>query len=258
MDLASLIGMLLGLGAVLGGFIMEGGKPGSLIEVSAAVIVLGGSAGATIVCFSLRHATGLPVVMKQAFFTRHEPPLEMLKLVVGLAKMARQSGILALEAEASKLENPFVRNAIQLVVDGTQPELVSEILETEVEAMRERHKAGVDFFVAWGGFSPTLGVLGTVMGLVHMLENLSDPGGMGPAIAVAFIATFYGVGFANLVLLPIASKLKFQSHEETALYEMIIVGILALQAGDNPHIVSTKMQAYLPPTLKRQLAQEGA
>ncbi|HEY3417317.1 MAG TPA: flagellar motor protein [Armatimonadota bacterium] len=258
MDLATLIGMLLGLGAVLGGFIMEGGKPSSLIEVSAAVIVLGGSIGATIVSFSMRHITGLPNIIKQAFFARKEDPLEMVKLIVSLAKKARQSGILALEAEAQQLENPFVRNAIQLVVDGTQPELVSEILDTEIEAMRERHKIGVDFFTSWGGLSPTLGVLGTVMGLVHMLENLSDPGGMGPSIAVAFIATFYGVGFANLVFLPIASKLKFQSHHELALYEMIVIGILALQAGENPGIVSTKMQAYLSPGHKRQLAQEGA
>ncbi|MHB0938744.1 MAG: flagellar motor protein [Armatimonadota bacterium] len=256
MELGTVIGIAIALLGVLGGFLMEGGNLHSLYEPSALVIVVGGSFGATCIGFSMKHATSIPLVLKNAFFTKHTDPLIMLRMIVSLAKKARQSGILALEGEMKSVENPFVRNALQMVIDGTQPELVREVLETELDAMNIRHKAGVDFFTAWGGFLPTLGVLGTVMGLIHMMENLDDPSGMGPAIAVAFIATLYGVGFANVFMLPLASKLKLHSHEEIKTYEMVIEGILSLQAGDNPHMVSTKMRAYLSPKAKLQLALE--
>ena len=256
MELGTVIGIAIALLGVLGGFLMEGGNLHSLFEPSALVIVVGGSFGATCIGFSMKHATSIPLVLKNAFFTKHTDPLIMLRLIVSLAKKARQSGILALEGEMKSVDNPFVRNALQMVIDGTQPELVREVLETELDAMNIRHKAGVDFFTAWGGFLPTLGVLGTVMGLIHMMENLDDPSGMGPAIAVAFIATLYGVGFANVFMLPLASKLKLHSHEEIKTYEMVIEGILSLQAGDNPHMVSTKMRAYLSPKAKQQLALE--
>jgi len=256
MELATIIGIVIALGGVLGGFLLEGGRLGALFEPSALIIVVGGSFGATCIGFSMKHATSIPLVLKNAFFTKHTDPLIILRLIVGLAKKARQSGILALESEIKSVENPFVRDALQMVIDGTQPELVREVLETELDAMGIRHKAGVDFFTAWGGFLPTLGVLGTVMGLIEMMENLDKPGGMGPAIAVAFIATLYGVGIANVFMLPLASKLKLHSHEEIKTYEMVIEGILSLQAGDNPHLVSTKMRAYLSPQAKKVLAQE--
>lgn len=256
MELATLIGLILGFGGVLGGFIMEGGKMSSLVEPSAMIIVFGGSLGATVISFSLKNVTSVPQIIKNAFFVRHTDPVEMLRIIVDLAKKARQSGILALEAELNGIQSEFLRKAIQLVVDGTQPELVREILETEIDAMRVRHKHGIEFFMQWGGYAPTLGVLGTVMGLVHMLENLSDPGNMGPAIAVAFIATFYGVGSANLIFLPITAKLKLHSQEEIASYEMAVEGILSLQAGENPRVVSTKMRSYLAPKIQRVIAEE--
>ncbi|MHB9130801.1 MAG: flagellar motor protein [Armatimonadota bacterium] len=256
MDLSTIIGLLLGVGGVLAGFLMEGGNPMSLMEPSAAVIVFGGSFGATMLSFALKHSVSFPVLVKQTFFSKQTDPVELVQTIVALAKKARQAGILALETEAKNLENPFVRSAVQLVVDGTQPELVREILETEIDGMRTRHKHGIDFFAAWGGFCPTLGVLGTVMGLVHMLENLSDPGAMGPSIAVAFIATFYGVGFANLVLLPFAAKLKGKSHEETAAYEVALEGVLSLQAGDNPRVVAMRMRSFLSPKDKVRLGEE--
>jgi chemotaxis protein MotA len=256
MELGTLIGLLLAWGAVLGGFLMEGGRLGSLAEPSAFVIVIGGSLGATVITSTFKQSATVPMVLKQAFFTKHADPVTMIRLIVGLAKTARQLGILALENEVKSLENPFIRNAVQLVIDGTQPELVREILEVEIDGMRTRHKTGVEFFQGWGGFAPTLGVLGTVMGLVHMLENLDNADSMGPAIAVAFIATLYGVGFANLFLLPIASKLKVHSHEETTTYEMAAEGILSLQAGDNPQVVSTKMRSFLSPGDKKKLDAE--
>lgn len=253
MDIATIIGLVIAWGAILGGFVMEGGSIGSLVSPSAAIIVIGGSFGATVVSFALKHTTSLPIIFKQALLTKRADPLELLQTVVAAAKKARQSGILALESDAKDQENTFIRNALQLVVDGTPPELVREILETEIQTMRERHQTGSQFFASWGGFLPTLGVLGTVMGLVHMLENLDDPGSMGEGIATAFIATLYGVGIANLFCLPIATKLRNSSHQEIAAYEMAIEGILSLQAGDNPRLVLTKMRAFLPPSAKREL-----
>jgi chemotaxis protein MotA len=257
MDIATIIGLVLAFGGVLVGFIMEGGNPASLVELSPIIIVIVGSLGATVIGFTMNHLTSIPKVLNNAFLRKHTDPLEMFSQLVALAKKARQSGILALESETKNIHNEFLRNAIQLVVDGTSPELVREILEIEIDALRARHKEGQEFFAAWGGFAPTLGVLGTVMGLIHMLENLSDPAGMGKSIAAAFIATFYGVGIANLFLLPIAAKLKIISHEEIGTYEMSVEGILSLQAGDNPRVVATKMRSFLPPTLKRKSLEEA-
>jgi chemotaxis protein MotA len=256
MDLATVIGIALAWGAFYVALIMEGGHLESLIEPSAAIIVFGGTFGATIISFSLRHLTNLPKVVRQAFFTKSLDSLEVIRLIVGLSKKARQSGILALESEARVIENEFLRNAVQLVIDGTQPEMVREIMETEIASMSTRHKVGAEIFATLGGFAPTLGIIGTVMGLVHMLENLDKPGGMGPAIAAAFCATLYGVMSANMLFLPIGSKLKARSHEEVAAYELAVEGILALQAGDNPRVVALKMRSFLPPDAKRKLDQE--
>lgn len=256
MDLGTLVGLILAFGGIFVGYLMEGGRITALFEPSAAIIVFGGSAGATIISFSLKHSLGIINVLRQAFIPKHTDREAMLQQIVDLARQARRSGILTLEAEAKKLDNVFLREAIQLVVDGTTPELVREILEIEVYEMRRRHKAGADFFTTWGGYAPTLGVLGTVMGLVHMLESLDEPGAMGPAIATAFIATFYGVGFANIFLLPIAAKLHGQSEAEVASYEMAIEGVLSLQAGDNPRVVAMRMRSFLAPDAKRKLDEE--
>lgn len=256
MDIATLIGFILAWASMMVAFVMEGGKFSSLFSPSALVLVLGGSAGATIFSFKLKHSTNITSVVKQAFFSKAIERLELLKQIVELAKKARKDGILALEAQIATLTNPFLRQSLQLVVDGTQPELVREIMETEIDAMQARHKAGEEFFGTWGGYAPTLGIIGTVMGLVHMLENLSDPGGMGPAIATAFLATLYGVCFANLFLLPVGTKLKIASHEELESYNMAVEGILSLQAGDNPRVVGMKMRSFLSAPEKQKMDAE--
>jgi chemotaxis protein MotA len=257
MDIATIVGLIVAFGGVIVGFIMEGGKPLSLIEPSAMVIVFGGTLGATITSFSLKHITSLPNIARQAFFAHNADRVVMVKLIVELARKARQSGILSLESEASKIDDRFMKRAIQLIVDGTPPEMVREVLETEVDAMGTRHKIGEEVFSTAGGYAPTLGVIGTVMGLVHMLENLDEPGGMGPSIAMAFIATLYGVVSANLIFLPIAAKLRARSAEERSIYDVAIEGILALQAGDNPRVVAMRMRAHLPPALAKQLDEES-
>lgn len=255
MDLATIIGLVLAWGAVVAALVIEGGKPGELVNVSALVLVFGGTAGATIISVSMEQILALPGVIRKAFFARSSDMGELSKLVVDFARKARTDGVLALEPECQQLEDKFLRKGMQLIIDGTPSELVREVLETEIVAMQERHKAGETIFATAGGFAPTLGIIGTVMGLINMLARLSDPGRMGPAIASAFIATLYGVALANLIFLPIGSKLKAKTTDEVVTYEMIIEGVLSIQAGETPRIVEMKMMAFLPPKLRQTAAR---
>lgn len=253
MDLATVIGLLLAWGAILGALFMEGGKVEDLVNPSALLIVLGGTLGATIVSFSLKQLFGMPAILRKAFFCKDTDQAEIIKTLVQFARRARKDGILALESEARRVDNDFLRMGVQLVVDGVPSEMVREILETEIVSLQDRHKVGENIFATMGGFAPTLGIIGTVMGLIHMLAGLNEPGRMGPAIAAAFIATLYGVAFANLVFLPIGSKLKARTTEEIIAYDMIVEGILSIQAGDNPRMVEAKIMAFLPPKRRESL-----
>ena len=257
MDLATIIGLLVAWGALVTALFMEGGRIGDLANPSAFVIVVGGTLGATTVAFSVRHLSNLPMIVRNAFFTQETDLAQIIRLVVEFARKARREGILTLEEDARTLDNKFLQTGIQLVVDGTPSEMVREILETEIVALQERHKIGQNIFNTMGGFAPTLGIIGTVMGLIHMLSSLSQPGKMGPAIAAAFIATLYGVAFANLVFLPIGTKLKSRTTEEIIAYDMIVEGILSIQAGDNPRMVESKMLAYLPPKIRQSVTTES-
>ncbi len=258
MDIATLIGLLLAFGALGVSVAMEGGGVAGFINVPAIIIVLGGTLGATVLSFPMKQMVSLPAVVKHAFMFKELDAVRVMQQIVEYARKARREGILALEQEARNADNQFLRLGIQLVVDGTPAELVREILETEVYSMKKRHSVGESILSTMGGFAPTLGILGTVMGLVNMLAHLSEPGDMGRSIAAAFCATLYGVGIANLAFLPIANKLKLRSGHEAELYELIIQGVLSLQEGDNPRVVQSKMEAFLPPKDKARLAQQGA
>jgi chemotaxis protein MotA len=256
MDLATIIGLVIAWGAVLGASIMGGGNLKDLVNPSALVLVTGGTVGATIVSFSLRQMLGLPGILRKAFFCKDTDFTHIIETMVEFARSARREGILALEEGARRADNRFLRMGVHLVVDGTPSEMVREILETEIVTLQERHKVGENIFATMGGFAPTLGIIGTVMGLINMLARLNEPGKMGPAIAAAFIATLYGVALANLVFLPIGSKLKARTAEEILAYDMIIEGILSIQAGDSPRMVEAKMLAFLPPRVRAALALE--
>lgn len=258
MDLATVIGLLLGWGAVFAALTLEGGHISGLINISAFILVTGGTLGATTIGFPLKKLTGLVPVVKNAFFTKGEDPGEVVKQIVEFTRKARREGILALEEEARNLDNRILRTGVQLVVDGTPEEVVRTILETEVLAMQDRHREGAKVFDAMGGYAPTMGVIGTVMGLIHMLSNLSEPDKMGPMIAAAFVATLYGVSFANLIFLPVGHKLKTRTTAEIATYEMMIEGLLAMQAGDNPRIVEAKMIAFCPPKAREAILSAEA
>lgn len=258
MGITTPIGLLVGFGLLIVGFVMEGGAPASLLAATAAIIVIGGMLGATITAVPLNALLNIPKLFVIATKGVPDHGREVVEQFVQMAEKARGEGLLALEADALALHDPFMRKGMMLAVDGTDPELVREILEAEIDAMAERHEVGIQTFEAMGGFAPTMGVLGTVMGLVLVLSNLAEPEELGHKIATAFIATLYGVGIANLIFLPIAAKLKafskFEQHERT----LMMQGILAVQAGDNPRIVREKLEVYLPPKQRHGDAKGGA
>jgi chemotaxis protein MotA len=232
---------------------MEGTEPSKPVTLPAFVIVIGGTIGAALISFPLGTAVAIPKLFQIAIKDAPHDLAHVVETFVKLADRARREGLLALEQEAGSLE-PFTRRGIQMVVDGSDPALVREILEADIETMRERHKPGAGFFEAMGGFAPTMGIIGTVMGLVHVLENLSEPDKLGPLIAGAFLATLYGIFFANGIFLPLAAKLKAKSGEEAHLKQLVVEGVLAVQAGDNPRVVREKLDAYLPPALRGNAA----
>lgn len=250
MDFATVLGLLLAWGALVGALLMEGGELRALINLPAALLVFGGTLGAGMMSYRMNQIMGLPGILRQAFQERTEDVADVIVLLVRLAERARREGLLVLEEEARRLDDAFLKKALQLAVDGTDPELVREILTTEIHFLQNRHKVGESIFTTLGGFAPTLGIIGTVMGLIHMLANLSDPGKMGPLIAGAFIATLYGVSSANLIFLPIGNKLRARSAEEVLMREVMVEGVLSIQAGDNPRIVEEKLKAFLAPRLR--------
>ena len=189
----------------------------------------------------------VPSLYKLVFSAEPPDMRGRLDQLVSLADEARRNGLLALDAQISEIDDGFTRNALQLVVDGTDPEMVHAIMEAEIDGMVARHAAGAAPFEKAGGFAPTMGIIGTVLGLVHVLQNLSSPATLGPSISTAFLATLMGVGSANVVFLPIANRLKAISAEEVELRMMTLEGILSIQAGDNPRLVAEKLMSYVPP-----------
>jgi chemotaxis protein MotA len=237
---------------------MDGTQIPAFINIPAALLVFGGTLGVTMAGTSMEQMKLVPKLYKLAFSPPEYKLRERVALLVKFAEMARREGLLALDDELQTVEDEFTRKGMQLVVDGTDPELVGTILEIELEAMGGRHAKGVEPFEKAGGFGPTLGITGTVMGLIHVLQNLSAPSTLGPAISSAFIATLYGVGSANIVFLPVANKLKFLSSTEQELGWLTIEGILAIQAGDNPRVVESKLMSYVAPDERSAEADQAA
>jgi chemotaxis protein MotA len=247
MKAVSAIGIGVAVTAIIMAIFIEGGSPMSMINVPAALIVLGGTFGITMASTSMEQMKAIPSLFKKSMST--EPPdyRGEIDRIVEFAEKARREGLLALDAEVGEIEDEFMRKGMQLVVDGTDPELVREILEAEIEGMEHRHKDAVNPFVQAGGFCPTLGVLGTVASLVHVLENLDKPETLGHSIAGAFIATLYGVGSANVFYYPVANRLKLLSSQEVAIKSMVLEGILAIQAGENPRMIADRLMTSVPP-----------
>jgi chemotaxis protein MotA len=246
MDIATILGVVIALGSIAGGQALEGGHLGSILQLTAFIIVMGGTFGA--ICIQ----NPLSVVIKAfgalsiAISGSHIDNKRTIKLILDLANISRKQGLLALESKLKDIRDPFMKKGIQLIVDGTEPRAVHEILEIEVEHHEEQGVIVAKVWEAAGGYAPTVGILGAVLGLIHVMENLADPSKLGSGIAVAFVATVYGVGAANLFFLPLANKVKMKVKEEAAFRNLIIMGLVGLAQGENPRLLQEKLEGVLP------------
>ena len=255
MDLATVIGLSLALILVIGG-IIAGGDPGAFVEFQSLLITGGGTLGAVIMATSMDQIKQLPKVIRRGFFATSPDMIGLVQTLVSFAEKARREGLLALEEDASQLEDVFISKSIQLVVDGTDPELVKAILDTEIGLLEERHAEGKKMLDLMGEIAPAFGMLGTLVGLIMMLKNLDDPDALGPGMAVALITTFYGSFIANVFAIPLAKKLSSRTKEEILSRELIVEGVLSIQAGENPRIVEEKLKVFLPPKLREDLEEQ--
>ena len=246
MDIATILGVISAFGLVWIAIFMGGGIQ-LFINIPALMIVVGGTLGATMINYPLRDVFGVFKVVKKALFARNTSVAELIKRFMAFAQKSRKEGILALENEIKEVNDEFLKKGVQLAIDGLEPQEISDILETEVDFVRNRHQLGAEIFSTMGTFSPALGMIGTLIGLVQMLQTMDDPSRIGPAMAVALLTTFYGSIMANIVCLPISGKLRTRSKEEVLTKEMAIQGIVSLTNGDNPRILEQKLQAFIPP-----------
>jgi len=252
MDKASIIGLVLGIGAVLGGQALEGGHLGSIMQITAFVIVIGGTFGAVFLSYPFKQVIA---ALKGVKSILKEPPQnaeEIIKQITQYANKARKEGILSLEKEIKNIGDAFLKKALTMAVDGLEPHLIREAMETELEYLDEHGKISSKIFKSAGGYAPTIGILGAVLGLIHVMENLNDPSKLGAGIAVAFVATVYGVGSANLLFLPIATKLEVRHRNEMILREMMLEGVISVSNGENPRLIEEKLRSYLPDLIPEQ------
>lgn len=250
MDLGIVIGLVIAFASVIATVILDGGHLGAFVNLSATLIILGGTIGATMVHTSLKEMLRVPTLIKKALFGGdHTEPESIISPLVQFAQKARREGVLALQQEVSR-ENihPFLIRGLQLVIDGADEDSVRNILDTEIGSMGDRHRSGQELFTTMGGYAPTMGLIGAVLGLIAVLGSLGEggAGSLGNGIATAFIATLYGVFFANILFLPLAGNLKAKSDEELFLYKVMVEGILGIQAGQNPRMLQQKLRSFFP------------
>lgn len=250
MGATTIAGLVVAAIGIIGGYVIEGGSVASLINIPGFLIVVVGTLGATLISAPMSTMKTIPQgYIRSLKGGSGVPGHVMAERLVVMADKARREGLLSLEEEAKNVGDDFAKKGLMLMIDGTDPEAIKSILEIEIDGAAERERERIEVFKTGSGFSPTLGVLGAVLGLIHVLSGLGgDVAELGKGIATAFVATFYGVGLANVVLLPVAMKLKAVAAEEQIVREMIMEGILSIQAGDNPRIVREKLQSFLPPS----------
>ena len=256
MDLATVVGVISAFVLLALGVVFARGDVMLFVSPASVMIAWGGSAAALMTSNELSYFLGMTRVARFAFFSPNLNAKDMIVTLVSFSEKARREGLLALEDDLDDLDDNFLKKGIQLVVDGTDPELVRRIMETELEYIVERHNKGIKIFEDWGLFAPAFGMIGTLIGLILMLVNLEDKAAIGPGMSTALLTTLYGAVLANAALIPIANKLTLRADEETLLKMIMIEGTLAIQAGDNPRIVRDKLIAFLEPTLRNEIAQE--
>ncbi|NLF31948.1 MAG: motility protein A [Planctomycetes bacterium] len=250
MDIATLIGLLLGLSVVVYG-VFSGGNATWFVDYPSLVIVFGGATASTFICFPLASVLSLVRVSKNAFMTKAKDPAEVIRDMVRYAEVARRDGILSLENMTKDISDEFVVKGIQMAVDGIDPELIEQIMTNELDALADRHARGKSILDAMNKYAPAYGMIGTLFGLVVMLRNMDDPSKIGPGMAVAVLTTLYGAVISNLLMGPLSDKIALRSAEEQMVKTIVIRGVMAIQSGDNPRIVEQKLKTFLSPKARR-------
>ena len=249
MDIATVIGIIAGFGLIFMAIVL-GGSPLIFVNVPSMIIVIGGTMAGMLISFPLSDIIGVVGPVRNAFFHTEVDPAALIKKITEFATIARREGILALESHAGETDNEFLSKSIQLAIDGTAPELIKDILTTEVAFMEDRHSKGQSILATGGALSPAFGMIGTLIGLVQMLATMDDPSTIGAGMAVALLTTLYGAILANVAFIPVASKLKVRTAAELLVKEIVIEGILSIQSGDNPRVVEQKLKAFISPSLR--------
>lgn len=257
MDILLPIGLIVGISTILIGQTLEGGHVGSILQFTAFLIVIGGTFGAVMVNYPLNTFLMAFKLALGAIFTSKIDYEGFISQLETFAQIARKEGILALEPKLKDVKDPFLRRGLQYVVDGTEPEILQKILGIEMAYEEEREMLSAKVFESAGGFSPTIGILGAVLGLIHVMENLSDPSKLGSGIATAFVATIYGVGSANLLFLPLAGNIKIKVRARGVLKELIIEGLIAIATGENPRLLREKLEGFLEKSKSKESKQES-
>lgn len=247
MDIATIVGFIAAVTCLMVGI---GSNLASMVDPPSMIIVVGGTLSATLIANPLQQVIGLIGVIKCAILTNVPVPTIIIERIVGFAETARREGILALEQAIEEGDDPFLSTGVRLAVDGTEPDLIMDILETELQFVQERHEQGQTIIANMGNAAPAFGMIGTLIGLVIMLKNMDDPAAIGPGMAIALLTTMYGAILANIIFGPISAKLKVYSSKEVLAKRMIIEGIMSIQSGDNPRIVEHKLSVFLPPKLR--------
>lgn len=244
MDIATILGILIAFGLVVSAI---GSGLSSFIDPPSMLIVIGGTVGVLLVGYPLNKCIGVIGVVLKTFMYKMDKGSDVIAKLVELAQTVRKDGILALESEVGNIDNEFMAKGLQMAIDGQEPGAIEEILYMEMDKVAERHTLGADMFTALGTYAPSMGMIGTLVGLVLMLQNMSDPSSIGPSMSIALLTTFYGALMANILFLPMSGKLKTRSKDELLIREIIIVGIQSLVAGENPRVMEQKLLGYLPP-----------
>ena len=258
MDLWSVIGLLMAIGLIVAAIgIAPGSSFAAFIDYPSLMVVVGGAIAAGLISFPLKSIIKAPMVVLKVFLNKQENVPELIEQIVSLAETARRDGLLALEARVDEIDNNFIKLGIQMAVDGTRPEVIEDIMRTEMDAVSTRHRDGKSVLDQLGRFAPAYGMIGTLMGLIIMLGNMSDPSSIGSGMAVALITTLYGAIVSNVVFLPFAEKLGFISKQELLAMEITMRGIMAIQSGENPRVIEQKLNTFLPPKT-RSGSQEAA
>lgn len=257
MDIATLVGILVSFCLVIVSILM-GGEGTWFVNAPSLMIVGGGTMGATLLAYPLVDVLSVFKVAKNVFMHKSQAVSELIPLISEFAKKARQEGILSFESQLADIEDPFLVQGIQMAIDGMESSAIEDVMTTEIIYVEERHRLGSEIFSTMGTFAPAVGMLGTIIGLVQMLMQMSDPSQIGAPMAVALLTTFYGTLVANLVFLPIASKLKTRSKQEILIKQMVLEGVISIQSGDNHRIVEQKLKAFIAPRARVAAGAEMA